>query len=89
MWEVGVGRAGESNGGEMGTTVVGQQLKKDLKNKTVNLTCTIHCFLQCCFLARISCTCFKRFIPLLILTRQVEVVLCTAVLCSSNIAHHS
>ena len=27
MWDVGLGRAGESNGGKMGTTVTEQQLK--------------------------------------------------------------
>ena len=28
MWEVGVGRAGESNGGKMETTVIEQQYKQ-------------------------------------------------------------
>ena len=30
MWEVGVGRAGESNGGKMGTPVIEQQLKEKI-----------------------------------------------------------
>ena len=39
MWDVGVGRARESNGGTMGTTVIDQQFKKfkkdDLKKTKV------------------------------------------------------
>ena len=38
MWEEGVCRAVESNGGKMGTTVIEQQLKKKKKNKISTLT---------------------------------------------------
>ena len=36
MWEVWVDRAGESNEGKMGTTVIEQQLEKDPKGVETN-----------------------------------------------------
>ena len=45
MWEVRVGRAGQSNGGEMGTTVIENKEKRKKKNrkKTLELDDTLKC----------------------------------------------
>ena len=37
MWKLGVGRAGESNGGEMRTAVIEQELKRERKRKRMKI----------------------------------------------------